>query len=121
MFSLVGYLLPFRKKTPELILSKAQIEQSGSSSILQLPVQTRWGTWARLVSLIVASEDALKTAICSPGILKDTTLKREAERLRKLLWESEDFWLDVKDVQKMLTPLADAITGIEGNVVNSRK
>lgn len=88
--------------------------------MLQLPVKTRWGTYARLAESIASKQVSLKSAIWSPGIEKDATLKDEANRLKQILL-TEDFWLDVNDVKAILFPLAQAINAIEGNEVDSRK
>jgi hypothetical protein len=63
----------------------------------------------------------LKSAVWAHGIVKDGTLKAEATRLQRLLCESEEFWLNVNDIKAVLSPLADGITAIEGNEVNSRR
>uniref|UniRef100_A0A915EQ10 Uncharacterized protein n=1 Tax=Ditylenchus dipsaci TaxID=166011 RepID=A0A915EQ10_9BILA len=66
-------------------------------------------------------EKCVESAICGQGVLNDASLKKEGERLRRLLWDSEDFWLDVKDTQQILNPLSSAIVAIEGNELNSRR
>uniref|UniRef100_A0A915E488 Uncharacterized protein n=1 Tax=Ditylenchus dipsaci TaxID=166011 RepID=A0A915E488_9BILA len=67
---------------------------NGSSTLLQLPIKTRWGTYAKLVSSISANEACLKSAV----------------------WMQACLWTMFSEI----CPLADSITRIEGNEMDSR-
>uniref|UniRef100_A0A915DS13 Uncharacterized protein n=1 Tax=Ditylenchus dipsaci TaxID=166011 RepID=A0A915DS13_9BILA len=110
----------FRKSKPQKILSKIQLEKMGSSTLLQLPIETRWGTYAKLINSIIANESCLKEAIWNAGIQDNRVLKRQSDDIRLLLCSDEEFWPALKQISKVITPLAEAIRKIEGNEVNSR-
>uniref|UniRef100_A0A915ETY4 DUF659 domain-containing protein n=1 Tax=Ditylenchus dipsaci TaxID=166011 RepID=A0A915ETY4_9BILA len=63
-----------RKSKPQKILSKIQLEKMGSSTLLQLPIETRWGTYAKLINSIIANESCLKEAIWNAGIQDNRVL-----------------------------------------------
>uniref|UniRef100_A0A915EBY2 Uncharacterized protein n=1 Tax=Ditylenchus dipsaci TaxID=166011 RepID=A0A915EBY2_9BILA len=48
---------------------------NGSSTLLQLPIKTRWGTYAKLVSSISANEACLKSAVWDASLPVDDVLR----------------------------------------------
>uniref|UniRef100_A0A915EB70 Serine hydroxymethyltransferase n=1 Tax=Ditylenchus dipsaci TaxID=166011 RepID=A0A915EB70_9BILA len=84
------------------------------------PDGTRWGTYAKLINSIIANESCLKEAIWNAGIQDNRVLKRQSDDIRLLLCSDEEFWPALKQISKVITPLAEAIRKIEGNEVNSR-
>uniref|UniRef100_A0A915CQU1 Uncharacterized protein n=1 Tax=Ditylenchus dipsaci TaxID=166011 RepID=A0A915CQU1_9BILA len=88
----------------------------GSSTLLQLPIKTRWGTYSTLVSSISANEACLKSAVWDAGLPVDDMLRD----LRQLLCSDNFFWPRLEKTRNILRPLADTITQIEGNEIDSR-
>uniref|UniRef100_A0A915CKR4 Uncharacterized protein n=2 Tax=Ditylenchus dipsaci TaxID=166011 RepID=A0A915CKR4_9BILA len=106
----------FRKSVPQCVLSNIQLVMNGSSTLLQLPIKTRWGTYAKLVSSISANEACLKSAVWDASLPVDDVLRN----LRVLLCSDEFFWPTLNRTKEILRPLADSITRIEGNEMDSR-
>lgn len=107
-----------RKPVPKSILVEEQKKEVGKSKVLQLPVPTRWGTYAALVNSIHNNRGALESAIWDRRIKGDAAFNQTRDELRELICNNADFWNVMIAVKEMLDPLAEAITMIEGNVAD---
>uniref|UniRef100_A0A915DZE5 FeS cluster biogenesis domain-containing protein n=1 Tax=Ditylenchus dipsaci TaxID=166011 RepID=A0A915DZE5_9BILA len=94
----------------DILLTRAFATSSASSD------GTRWGTYAELVSSISANEACLKSAVWDASLPVDDVLRN----LRVLLCSDEFFWPTLNRTKEILKPLADSITRIKGNEMDSR-
>jgi len=103
-------------------LSEAQRAQFGSSTLLQLPANTRWFSKWSLIASIVNNEDCLKSAIWHQTLTsnKEKKFREKLEQLQSMLCTNQEFWPAIKFIEKLLRPLADAILKIEGDEINVR-
>uniref|UniRef100_A0A915CNC2 Uncharacterized protein n=1 Tax=Ditylenchus dipsaci TaxID=166011 RepID=A0A915CNC2_9BILA len=114
---MLPYVLVKRKRPVPAIVNqfkgKLIINWSGSTSnaIINVVVHT---------SKPFSNQGYIKSAIWAPGIEKDPTLKDEARRIEQNLL-TDDLWMNVSDTKAILCQLADEITAIKGNEVDSKK
>lgn len=84
-------------------------KQTGTKLTLKLPVKTRWGSHVASLKSILENKSALQSVAIDERVKKVLTDGAKKELL------NDTFWENIDEIYKLLKPIADWITIIEGD------
>ncbi|XP_076062416.1 uncharacterized protein LOC143037750 [Oratosquilla oratoria] len=100
------------QKLTALLKQHQQQSPQGQQQTLKLPVKTRWGSVIQCLKSVCINKHELQALAINDDAKPSLDLS-----IRKLLL-SEVFWDRTEGILKLLKPVADAITSIEGDNKN---
>jgi Protein of unknown function (DUF 659)/hAT family C-terminal dimerisation region/BED zinc finger len=99
-----------RHQVVNATVTKNQQKQKGTTTRLQLPVVTRWGSNVHCLKSLVNTKAALQTTFIDDVLAPDIP-----RAIRKRVLDNDVFWVQVEKSLKLLKPFADAITVLESD------
>jgi len=102
------------RQIPRAVLEKMHCTSDPGCQVraVVLPVATRWGSNAQALERLLHMKNALQKAVVDKKLEKSLHSQKE---IRKLVLDEVVFWPQVENLHKLLKPVADAITMLEGD------